>query len=453
MKTILCITHHPEKYDLHPFLDEQDHKMVFLKPLEDLNEQVKKTQPHLVLLEAEDSQPDMHKAIKDIRKSHFSYLPVIIIGPSGNTKSVVESIKAGAADFVPKPFRRNELASIILSNLKISRSTFMDSFGMTDESLQKFFGVSHKIKATIEQIKMIAPTDMTVMIQGASGTGKEIIAHLIHRMSRRARENYISIDCGALPEPLLESELYGYERGAFTGAYAIKPGMIEIADRGTLFLDEIGNLSSMNQMKLLRFLEERMVMRLGGKKKRSVNVRIIVATNSDLKEAVKKKEFRLDLFYRLSEFIIHLPLLTERKEDLPSLCVYFLGEAERKLKKRIAGISPEAMDVLMQHEWPGNIRELKNVITSASLLARDIILPEHLKIKHVEDTGEQETFNLYKEDFDLKNAVKQAVSEVEKKYIVQALIAARGNKTLAARKLKIDRTALYQKIREYQITV
>ena len=453
MDTVLTIYFESSGSIVEPKVDHHVYKSVSLVFNKDLSDGLKRLRPDAVIVELMNHEDKLKQILKIIRKYNEN-MPVIVVGPSGNTRLIVECIKMGVFDYVPELFRKSDLNLIINSAFKhlTSPAVIFEREDIKNDEFIHFFGVSRKISHILEQVKMIAMTDMCVLIQGASGTGKEVIAHLIHSLSLRKKENFIPIDCGALPEPLLESELFGYERGAFTGAYSEKPGMIELAHKGTLFLDEIGNLSVLNQTKFLRFMEDRKVQRLGGRQKKLADVRVIAATNIDLQEAVKEKKFRLDLYHRLSEFVIKLPLLIERREDIPILGNYFLKQAEAKLKKKISGISPEAMEILLNYEWPGNVRELKHIITSAALKANDVILPEHFEIKRVYTReNSDKRLDFYDDNFSLKSIVKQAVREVEKKYITQALIEFKGNRSQAARKLKIDRSALYQKIREYHI--
>jgi transcriptional regulator with PAS, ATPase and Fis domain len=270
----------------------------------------------------------------------------------------------------------------------------------------------------------------------------------------RNKNPFVALDCGALPENLVESELFGYEKGAFTGADRRKLGLFEISFGGTLFLDEISNLSLSTQSKLLRVLQEKKIRHLGGKKDIPVDVRIIVATNRDLLACTKEGAFREDLYHRLNQFAIVLPNLADRKEDIPVLVTYFLKEANKTLKKNVAAISNQAMEVLKDYSWPGNIRELKNTITRAVLIADKEILPEHLGIaetgSYVKTEQHVPAGDSFK-DLKLKKSVKSTVKDLEKQIIVKALNQTNGNKLKAAKLLGIDRKALYYKLKEYKI--
>ncbi|MEW5767339.1 MAG: sigma-54 dependent transcriptional regulator [bacterium] len=303
----------------------------------------------------------------------------------------------------------------------------------------------------LKQVKIIAPTSMTVILQGESGTGKEVIAHMIHQKSPRKDRSFVAIDCGAIPETLVESELFGYQKGAFTGADTQKEGKFEQANGGTLFLDEIGNLTEAAQMKLLRVIEEKKIQRLGGKKDIKVAVRIIVATNTDLHKAVKAGKFRDDLFHRLNEFHINLPPLRERKEDIPVLAKHFLEEADQELNRKIKGFSAETIKVLLNYHWPGNVRELKNVIKRAVLLTEsDSIMPAHLSIDEIKPQDNlPKSFGLLGREISLDRGASfgNIIKRVERDLIEKALKEAGGHKMKAAEILQMNRKALYRKMK------
>jgi transcriptional regulator with PAS, ATPase and Fis domain len=288
---------------------------------------------------------------------------------------------------------------------------------------------------------------MTVILQGESGTGKELIAQMIHQQSLRRNNPFIVVDCGAIPETLMESELLGYERGAFTGADRRKIGKLEEANTGTLFLDEVANLSESIQAKILRVIEEKKSRRLGGKKDIVLDVRIITATNINLSKLVQQAKFRNDLFQRLNEFPINLPSLRERKEDIPLLAKYFLDKANKELNKKVKGFSPEAMQMLLNNNWPGNVRELRNVINRAVLLARtEYIETANLSssvIKPELETEPDLARILNKEADSFKNTTRG----VESYLIKKALVQANGNKTKAAEILQMNRKTFYRKIK------
>ncbi|MEW6455548.1 MAG: sigma-54 dependent transcriptional regulator [Acidobacteriota bacterium] len=348
-------------------------------------QEVKKYQPNLILLDQrlkDINGIELMQKLKEVERN----LVVIMITAYGATKSAVEAMKLGAFDYITKPFDNDELLLIIKKALETqSLSEEIDILRRRFEEESKsdeidLIGNSQPIRYILNQVRTVAPTNMTVLLRGESGTGKELIAELIHRKSQRKDKPFVVVDCGALPDSLFESELFGYEKGAFTGANFKKEGYFELANGGTIFLDEIGNLTQITQTKLLRVLQERKIRPLGGKKIIDVDVRIISATNKNLEESIKDGSFRTDLFHRLNEFAIYIPPLRERKDDIPVLAKHFIKEANREFNKNIEGLSSKAMRYILEYHWPGNVRELKNLIKRAVLLANKIIMLENLSI-------------------------------------------------------------------------
>ena len=381
-------------------------------------------------------------------------LPVVILTGHANVQNAVKAMKLGALDYLIKPFSNEELLLIIEKALKERRLKrefdALRSHMKRAHGAEPVFGSSREIKNTAALAKQVAGTDLTVILSGPSGSGKEVWAREIHRLSSRGDSPFVALDCGALPENLVESELFGYERGAFTGADRRKPGLFEAAFGGTLFLDEIANLTTATQAKLLRVLEERKIRHLGGKKDIPTDARVIVASNSDLPARIKEGAFREDLYHRLNQFTLRVPSLAERKEDIPALAAFFLREAEKLVNKKIETISEAALTALTFYPWPGNVRELKNVIIRAALLSGGEILPCHLGL----GGGEPSALNsssAVPENFDLKENLRQARSETERRLIRAALSATNGNKVKAAKLLSIDRKALYDKIKTYSL--
>lgn len=407
---------------------------------------LKEKGPSLVLLDLKMPGMDGLEVLKIIKEIHPK-IPVIMITAHGTIETAIEAMKLGADDYITKPFDLDELKIVVAQALKYSNLVSQVSFLRSELSKKygEIIGESAAIKEVIMLIDRVAATNASVLITGESGTGKEITALTIHQASPRKEYPFVAVNCAALPEQLLESELFGHEKGAFTGAAALKPGRFEIADKGTIFLDEIGEMSPTMQAKLLRVLQERAFERVGGTETLHVDVRIISATNIDIKKAVEEGKFREDLYYRLNVVHIHLPPLRERKEDIPLLVNYFL-------KKYMLGtypvkkISPEAMELLMNYHWPGNIRELQNVIERSIIICPgDTILPEHLPkelqqqqsnavetIVHFPDTG-------------------ISLEEVEKQLILTALKKSKGNQTKAAQLLGITRSALIYRSQKYNI--
>ena len=416
----------------------------------------KKSLPDMVLLDLKiPGEMDDMDLLKRIRESQPE-IPVVMLTGYGNIASAVEAIKLGAYDYLTKPFENERLRLTVrraLEKQKLSKEVLQLKTDLRKESdLELIMGRSQEIKKVSERIGKVASTHFTVLIEGESGTGKEIVANAIHRASSRGDAPFIAVDCGAIPDTLIESELFGYEKGAFTGANQEKKGQFELADQGTIFLDEAGNLPYQIQNKLLRMIQERKIQKLGGKHVVSVDVRIIVASNVPLLQMVEGKTFRSDLYYRLNEFKIELPPLRNRKEDIPFLASEFIKEGNLELQKDVKGLSKESLALLVRHSWPGNVRELKNVIKRAVLLADSLVEPSHL----IFDGGpaapphcvlpEERT-----EGMPLKEITKKALHFIEKREIERVLLRTLGNKSKASRLLEIDYKTLLAKIKEYQI--
>jgi len=409
---------------------------------------IKRTSPDLVLLDIKLPDMDGMKILERIKKTDKDLIVIMITG-YGHINETVKAMKLGAFDYITKPFDNRELI------IRIKKALQTQYLNKELESLRKIVGENivtkevmgegPQIKRVLNQLKIIAPTNLSVIIQGESGTGKELIAHMIHQVSKRKDEPFITIDCGTIPVELAESELFGYEKGAFTGSDSKKEGRFEQANGGTLFLDEINNLSDAIQMKLLRVIQERKLQHLGGKKDINIDVRIIVATNVDLYEAVKSGKFRNDLFHRLNEFHIFIPALRERKEDIPTLAKHFLNMANKELNRKIKGFSADTMKFLHNYSWPGNVRELKNAIRRAVILT-DYNVSEYINLSSLSaDMKQQEEIEMIK-TFEEGFSFGEIIKNFERNLIQKALEKADNNKTQAAKILKIQRKALYRKM-------
>lgn len=416
--------------------------------------EVEKSSPNLVLLDIKLPDMDGISILEEIKKNDKDVV-VIMLTAYGDVKGAVRAMKLGAFDYVAKPFDNEELILIVkkaLQTQSLSREVESLRKKLGEKTLgEETMGESPLIKQVLKQVEIIAPTAMTVILQGESGTGKEVIANLIHRKSKRKDKPLVAVDCSSIPETLVESELFGYEKGAFTGADDRKEGKFEQANGGTLFFDEVTNLPNAVQMKLLRVIQERKLQHLGGKRDIGVDVRIIVATNINLSDAVKAGKFRDDLFHRLNEFHINLPPLRERKEDFPILTKYFLEMADLELGKKVEGFSGDAMKFLLDYHWPGNVRELKNVIKKAVLLADSNTIPLALLSLNGGSPTKVDVKDNLEDNESLKDTKKKAAKQIEEKMIKEALAKAGGNKTKAAKILKIDRMTLYSKIKEFQL--
>ena len=369
-------------------------------------------------------------------------VPVIMITAFGSPESAVEAMKLGAYDYITKPFKLDEIQLVINKALEKAR-LLEENIQLRKELKTKYgfdqlVGLSEPMRRIYQLIRQIAPTNSNILISGESGTGKELVAKAIHYNSPRRSHPFLVVNCASIPETLLESELFGHTKGAFTGAYQARRGMFELAHKGTIFLDEIAEMPLSLQAKLLRVIEEKSFRRLGGEEEIRVDVRIITATNRDLEKEVEEGRFREDLYYRLNVIRIHLPPLRERKEDIPILARHFLEKYRKALNKQIKKISQEAEEILLRYHWPGNVRELENTIERAvSLETGEVILPESLPEKIRSSSQEfvpSSWVQLPEEGINLEKALE----EIEKKLLKEALIRTKGNKTKAAKLLGIS---------------
>jgi DNA-binding NtrC family response regulator len=381
---------------------------------------------------------------------------VILITAHAAINDAVSALKEGAYDYLTKPFDLELLAltleRAVERNQLRSRIDELKRQGQ-GSSLSERMGGSPAIAQVIRQVGQVAESSFTVLVQGETGTGKELVARAIHQQSPRRQAPFVAVDCGAIPETLVESELFGHERGAFTGAQTKREGHFQLAKGGTLFLDEIGNIPVATQAKLLRALEQREVQALGSTRPVAVDVRIIAATNAELEEGVKSGRFRADLFYRLGEFTITLPPLRTRREDIGHLAQRFLDEVSMELRRPVRRIAEEAMQALLRHDWPGNVRELKNVIRKAALVATDEVTVEHLPTL---TAGAPAAAGAAPEhagvDLSLREVAELAAVQAERELIRHALQATKGNKSQAARLLRTDYTTLHAKMKRYSIS-
>ncbi len=378
--------------------------------------------------------------VKEV-KEKYPLVEVILLTAYGNISDGVKAIKNGAFDYLLKGDDNDKIIPLLNQAINKSNQNKKAAIKINDEhspGFEKIIGESKAIQQAVDLAKKISVTDATVLLLGETGTGKEVFANAIHSNSKRAAKSFVAINCSAFTKELLESELFGHLAGAFTGAVKEKKGLIEIANGGTLFLDEIGDMNIELQAKLLRVLENGEFIKLGDTKTSKVNVRLIAATNKDLKKAIEEGSFREDLFYRLNVFSIKLPSLRELMEDIPSLAKHFLAIYSNKENKGTINLSSDAIGLLKIYSWQGNIRELRNVIERAVILADDVILPEHLPYEIQNQNNTTTSNNL-------------SLSSVEKNHIQKVLQHTKGNKTKAAEYLGIGLTTLYRKLEEYSI--
>jgi two-component system, NtrC family, response regulator AtoC len=373
---------------------------------------------------------------------------VIMITAFGSIETAIEAIREGAFDYISKPFKLDEISLTIRRALEqrrlLQENKFYRQELLTKYQFKNVVGQTPAMVHVYKTIAKVADTRSTVLLYGESGTGKELVARSIHYNSPRNPRPFIPVDCASLVENLLESELFGHVRGAFTGAVGLKKGLFEEAEGGTILLDEVANISLSMQTKLLRFLQDHEIKRVGGTESVKVDVRIISATNQQLEPLVKEGRFREDLFYRLNVVTITLPPLRERKEDIPLLANHFVQKFTEEYKKSISHISPEVLDIFMQYSWPGNVRELENTIERAVIFSvHPIILPEDLPQKLLDAIPEKKLDDLVRR-YPVLTEKLLSLKDVERNYVLKVLQETRGNKKKAAEILGIDRTTLYR---------
>jgi two-component system response regulator AtoC len=371
-------------------------------------------------------------------------LPVIIVTAQGEVKTAIDAMKSGASDYILRPFDLEELELAIARALSFARLVVENQYLREDKAPDAgLVGTSPAMQQLFESIRQVAPEKATVLIAGETGTGKELVARAIHAGSPRSNGLFVAVNCAAIPHEMLESELFGHEKGAFTGAIKERIGKFELADGGTLFLDEITEMPMALQAKLLRALQENIIERVGGNRPIAVDIRIVAATNRDPREAIKDGKLREDLYYRLNVFRIDLPALKARKSDIPKLAQHFLA-------KRRVDISPEAIDALTRYDWPGNVRELENVLERAAIISgNQTVLPKHLPTEMVSHapgrvSESSATVNSL--------ALPPAIEALERQLITEALVATQGNKSKAAKLLEISERSLWYKLSQYQMT-
>ena len=401
----------------------------------------------LILTDVKMKKHDSGIEVLKVAQKDHSGTPVILVTAYGTIPQAVEATKAGAEDYIERPFSNDALLIRIEKALQkrylMEENRFLREELHLSSSFSDIIGKGKKIQDILNLVQKVAKTDASVLIRGESGTGKDLIAQAIHNNSIRKEKPFVRAECAVYAEGVLESELFGHEKGAFTGASQSRMGRFELANGGTLFLDEIGDMKPSIQLKLLRVLQEKTFERVGGTKPVRVDVRIIAATNKNLEDAIQKGIFREDLYYRINVVPIYMPTLRERKEDIPDLVNHFIKKFSGKVSNRIKGISPEAKDLLMMYEWPGNVRELENTIERAMVLADgNILLPDHLTLP---------TKVLMNQDIPRAGTLVK-VEILEKKLIQEALEQAGWVRTKAAAILGIKRPTLNYKMEKHGIT-
>lgn len=416
----------------------------------------------LVMLENE----RFHLVISDLMMPHMDGIQllekikiswpeteVIIVTAHGSIKSAVDAIKNGAYSYILKPFEPDDVINHVkkvLDLLVIKRENKALKIQLERvKNTKTIIGKTPQIKAVLDLVKTVSPANATVLIHGESGTGKELIANAIHTQSERKNQPFVKVACAALAESLLESELFGHEKGSFTGAIAQKKGRFEVANHGTIFLDEIGDISATLQVKLLRVLQEREFERVGGTKPIKTDVRIIAATNRNLTDDVKKGRFREDLFYRLNVININMPSLSERMDDIPVLAEYFLQKYRLEVNKMVEGFTDKAMKSLLDYNWPGNIRELQNVVERAVVLTKG----KMIDTQNLPENVRQDASRRRSSDYTPLSTLKEAKQVFEKQFLEKALKYNKGNISRTAEMIKLARKNLQDKIKSYEIKV
>ncbi len=426
-------------------------------------EKVRSEHPNALIVALRLPGLDGMQTLKEVRALDED-LPVIMITGYPDVRGAVTAIRAGAHDYLAKPLRRQEVLRVVfraLNESALPRRSRRVSCQVEDEaSLAATMGPSEAISHLIAEVARVAKTNFSVLILGETGSGKEVVANTIHQLSVQSKGPFLAVDCGAIPETLLESELFGHERGAYTGADRQKIGKIELARGGTLFLDEISNLPLGSQGKLLRVLQDKAIHRVGGLQPVHADVRVLAASNQDLRRLGESGGFRSDLYFRLNEFSIRVPPLRERREDILYLAKRFLDVTNLELEKRVSGFSPSAVEALLAYDWPGNVRQLRSMIRRAVLLADDVISERHMGLDCIvprpplqRPRTEREATDPSQDALPLKEIRHRKIIALEREILTHVLLETGGNKAKAARLLQIDYKTIHSKIRKYGISI
>ncbi len=455
MKKILIIEDNPDICKQLKWGLAKDYKLLFAHDVAGALSLVKKQMPKVVTLDLglpphEDDSTEGIRCLEELIKQ-FPFLKVVVITGNNERESALRAIELGAYDYYEKPIDLNELKVILkrafhVHALEEENLTLHDQLGQRTSGMSNIIGQCDAMERVFDTVRKVASSDVPVLIQGESGTGKELVALAIHSLSLRNKGPFIPLNCGAIPENLLESELFGHEKGAFTGAQEQIRGKVEYADQGTLFLDEIGELPANLQVKLLRFLQDKNIQRVGGRDDIHVDARIIAATNRDINQAIHEGDFREDLYYRISVISINLPNLSSRGNDIILLSNYFLNKFTNELKKKIRGFSNEALEHLQSYSWPGNVRELENRIQRAVIMSESSLIdPHNLGLTASTDKRNGSISDVV--------SLKEARDNIERTVITAAIGKYDGNIARAAAALKISRPTLYDLMKKHEMHV
>lgn len=448
MKTIMIVDDEKNiRCSLEGVLADEGYEVTSAGSAEEALSKIEGSVPDLVLLDIWLPGMDGVDALREL-KNRYPDLPVIMISGHGTVETAVKATKLGAYDFLEKPLSLEKVVLTVEHALEQKRLR-EENLELMERTRREYVIIGRS--AVMEELKRdilrVAPTNSWVLITGENGTGKELVARNIHLNSNRSGKPFVAVNCAAIPEELIESELFGHEKGAFTGAVSSKKGKFDMADKGTLFLDEIADMSLKTQAKILRILEEESFERVGGTKRISVDVRVLAATNKDLKEEITKGNFREDLYYRLNVIPFRVPSLRERIEDIPLFVDHFLTEFSSEVGKEVPRVTPEAMEVFMRYDWPGNVRELRNLMERLVIMTpSDVITPDDIPsyIKGGPAVQSRDIFS---------GTLKEARREFEREYIVKKLEEFGGNIAKTAESIGIERSHLYRKIKSYGIRV
>jgi nitrogen regulation protein NR(I) len=468
MQTILIVDDDKSiRYSLKRMLEEK-YSISTAQNGEEALGRIKETPPDLIIMDIKMPGRNGIDVLKEIKAIDPKSL-VVVMTAYGTTETAIEAMKYGAFDYILKPFPIPQMKGLVEKALSLRRMmkqevVYTPTMREKEGEEERIVGSSSKMQEIYKIVGQIAPSDVTVLLRGESGTGKELFARAIYQHSARSNQPFLPVNCAAIPDTLLESELFGHEKGSFTGASSRRIGKIEQCHGGTIFLDEIGDMSLSTQAKLLRVLQERSFERLGGRETIKVDIRFIVATNKDLEEAIQGGQFREDLYYRLNVVSIRIPSLRERKEDIPELSSYFVKKFNRELKKNVVGIVPSAMEKIASYGWPGNVRQLENVLKRAMVLCQgEWILEDQLIFEKALEKWEavdlskktiEDLLDIFFEELSKAQISSQdldMISTLERGLILRALQKTQGNQVQAAQILGINRGTLRSKMERYHI--